>query len=206
VIFGLIPAGGQSRRMGRPKLLLPLGKRTILDHVIATIQEAGIERILVVATATAPELSTVAEAAGATVLTLPDPTPDMRATVQIGLRWIEQIWGPADDDCWLLAPADHPALEATVIFQLLAAERAGAEHSVFVPTHDGRRGHPTLVRWRHARAIPALPAGEGLNAFFRQLVREVREIPMESPGVLTDLDTPEDYAQLLRDGGYNSMP
>ena len=41
--YALIPAAGKSRRMGRPKVSLPLGGRIVLEHVIAALQEAGIE-------------------------------------------------------------------------------------------------------------------------------------------------------------------
>src|SRR5947209_8500903 len=120
MIVALVAAGGQSRRMGQPKLLLPLGRQTILERVIHTIRQAGIERILVVANGQVPELTTIAQSAGATVHALTEPTPDMRATVELGLTWIERTWSPADRDCWLLVPADHPALEPDVIRQLRA--------------------------------------------------------------------------------------
>ena len=46
--YALIPAAGKSRRMGRPKVSLPLGGRVVLEHVIVALKQAGIEDILVV--------------------------------------------------------------------------------------------------------------------------------------------------------------
>ena len=40
MIFALIPAAGKSTRMGRPKLALPLGEKTVLEHVIAALRQA----------------------------------------------------------------------------------------------------------------------------------------------------------------------
>jgi CTP:molybdopterin cytidylyltransferase MocA len=34
--FAIIPAAGRSVRMGQPKLLLPWGQTTLLEHVLAT--------------------------------------------------------------------------------------------------------------------------------------------------------------------------
>ncbi len=47
-ISAILLAAGQSRRMGRPKLILPWGDTTVLGQVVATFAAAGIEDILVV--------------------------------------------------------------------------------------------------------------------------------------------------------------
>jgi molybdenum cofactor cytidylyltransferase len=120
----------------------------------------------------------------------------MRATVEEGLRWLEENRQPTDDDSWLLVPADHPVLDAAVIRQLLQARRERPEMSIIVPTHQGRRGHPTLISWQHVAGIRRLPAGQGLNVYLRQHANETMELPVESPSILLDLDTPEDYERL----------
>jgi molybdenum cofactor cytidylyltransferase len=200
MIVALLPACGQSRRMGRPKLLLPIGTQTVLEGVIQAVRTADIDRVLVVTTDIVPQLAQVAAGAGAAVATLAEETADMRATVEIGLKWIEETWSPEPADTWLLVPADHPTLDASVIRQLLAAEQANPLQSVFVPTYDGRRGHPTLIRWQHVAAIRAFPPGQGLNHYFRRQVDQVCEVPVDSATVLCDLDTPEDYARLTSQG------
>src|SRR5204862_2908660 len=118
-------------------------------------------------------------------------------TVERGLAWVEQAWRPEPEDRWLLLPADHPTLDAAVITRLLAAQAERPDYGVVVPTFEGKRGHPTLVAWRHVAALRALPAGVGLNAFFRGGV-DVLEVPLADGGVVTDLDTPADYERLRR--------
>ena len=46
--FAVLPAAGKSTRMGRPKLALPLGERTILEQVVAALRQAEVEHILVI--------------------------------------------------------------------------------------------------------------------------------------------------------------
>ena len=48
MIYGLIPAAGKSSRMGRPKLSLMLGERTVLTHVLDSLREGGVAQTLVV--------------------------------------------------------------------------------------------------------------------------------------------------------------
>ena len=203
-VFALVPAGGRSARMGRPKLSLPLGDRTVLEHTVGAFRRAGVEHVLVVVGPHVPELAPLAEAAGAHVCRLPEETADMRATVEQGLRWLEEHFRPEAEDAWLLAPADHPTLSADVVRQLLQARADHPERSVFVPSWEGRRGHPALIGWKHVAGIRAHPADQGLNAYLRQCAAEVLEVPAASADVLCDLDTPADYEQVRQrwgDGG-----
>jgi molybdenum cofactor cytidylyltransferase len=196
MIFAILPAAGRSIRMGRPKLLLPLGGRTVIERVIDTLELAGIDRILVVTPPELPELAAVAKAAGADVLGLPVQTEHMRETVQHGLDWIEQRRSPRPTDAFLLVPADHPTLDTTTIAVLTAARMQHPQFSIFIPTHAGQRGHPALICWQHVAGIRAAPPDQGLNTYLRQHPSETLEVAVDRPGVLVDLDTPEEYERV----------
>jgi CTP:molybdopterin cytidylyltransferase MocA len=187
--------------MGRPKLSLPLAGRTVLDSVLAALRAAGVGHTLVVVGPHVAHLAPLAEAAGASALLLDAETPDMRATVEHGLRWLEEHFHPGPADAWLLVPGDHPTLDPGIVRRLEEARRLHPGHSIFVPTHAGRRGHPTLFAWENAAAIRSWPAGEGLNAFVRGHADRTLEVPVSDPEVLSDLDTPADYERLLRAHG-----
>jgi molybdenum cofactor cytidylyltransferase len=197
--LALLPAAGKSVRMGRPKLTLPLAGRPILAHVVDALRLGGIEGVVVVVNVTAaPELAVIAESAGAEVCPLDRDTPDMRATVEAGLRWIEERHHPAADQRWLLTPADHPTLDPSLVRRLLDTARDHPERSIFLPVHEGRRGHPTLIAWKHVAGLRAHAHGVGINAYLRLHEAETLAVPVESADVLTDLDTPADYERLVR--------
>jgi molybdenum cofactor cytidylyltransferase len=185
--------------MGRPKLALPLGERTVLEHVIDSLRRAEIADILVVLAPHAAELAAPARAAGARVYTLPAETADMRSTVERGLDRLEELFRPNAADSWLLMPADHPTLDPVVVRQLLKARRAHPAFSILVPTFEGHRGHPALIGWPHVAGIRALEAGLGLNVYLRRHAAETLELPVASAAILCDLDTPEDYERLLKE-------
>lgn len=194
--FAVLPAAGKSSRMGRPKLALPLGERTILEHVVAALRQAEIEHILVLIAPQVTELADLAESAGAYVCRMETETSGMRGTVERGLRWLEERFGPRPDDTWLLVPADHPALDASIVSQLESAHAAHPHFSIVLPTYRGRRGHPTLFAWKHVAAIRAWPAELGLNTYVRRHAAETLEVPVDNAAVLWDMDTPEDYQWL----------
>jgi CTP:molybdopterin cytidylyltransferase MocA len=183
--------------MGRPKLALPLGARAVIEHVVAALRTGGAEPVVVVVGPHVAELAPLARSAGAEVCLLPEATPDMRATVGHGLNWIEARYTPRPDDLWLLAPADHPTLDAPIVGALCEAIAVEPTKSIAVPTWGGRRGHPTLLAWRHVAGLRALPAGQGINSYLRAGSADVLEVPA-GPNVLVDLDTPEDYARLRK--------
>jgi molybdenum cofactor cytidylyltransferase len=196
MIFAVVPAGGTSSRMGRPKLALPLGDKPVLGHVLDALRQAGVAQTVVVIGPHVPELVPIVQAAGAHTLLMSAPTSDMRQTVEHGLCWLEEQYHPRPDDDWLLVPGDYPALNAAVIRQLLMAHARFPLWSIAVPTVGGRRGHPVLLGWQHVPAIRALPPEQGINAFLHQQFGQTLEVPLASTDILIDMDTPEDYARL----------
>jgi molybdenum cofactor cytidylyltransferase len=194
--FALIPAAGKSRRMGQPKLVLPLGATTVLDHVVAALRAAEIADVLVVVAPDGEAVANCASAAGAHVLRLPTDTSDMRSTCLHGLAWLAEHLHPESNDGWLLLPADHPTLGPEVIRTLVSMGRKTSEKTIVIPTHQGRRGHPTWLRWSHVAGIQTMPEGQGLNAYIRSRAAETLEIPWPNDEILLDLDTPEDYVRI----------
>jgi CTP:molybdopterin cytidylyltransferase MocA len=193
VIVAVVPACGHSTRMGQPKLALPLGGGTVLGHLVAALREGGADRVVVVIGPHVPELASLAATAGADVVQLAEPTADMRATVEYGLRWVAGNVQPQPEG-WLLAPADHPAVTADVVRRLRQGFVANPARPVVVPVHAGRRGHPTLIPWRLAAEVSRIPAGLGINTLLRTAATV--EVVVESAGVLSDLDTPDDYERI----------
>jgi molybdenum cofactor cytidylyltransferase len=183
--------------MGQPKLLLPLRETTVLEQVLAAVRSAGVDEILVVVAPEMDDLARIASAAHAHVFRLAADTPDMRATCLHGLAWIEDHFHPEPGDGWLLLPADHPTVRPDVVRALIAAAQEDADKTIIVPTHAGRRGHPTWLAWSHVDAIHALPPHQGLNAYIRTQSVHMRELSWPSDEILRDLDTPQDYQRLL---------
>ena len=196
-LFAVIPAAGHSRRMGRPKLLLPLGGKTVLQRLLAALDlPAIVERFVVVRPNDAP-LIEAAHAAGATTVIPDTEPPEMRVSIEHALRAIEERHHPDSDDGWILIPADHPTLDAAVTNQLVARWQH-ARPAILIPTHAGRRGHPTVFRWDLVDDVFRLPPDAGLNRLVKERASDVVELEIQEASILVDLDTAEDYAALCR--------
>ena len=181
--------------MGRPKLLLPLGQGTVISRMLSILARPEIAATMVVVRKDDVAVQRAAAASGATVLQPDIPPPEMRQSVEHALRHIEQHLSPQPDDGWLLVPADHPLLEPRVIEQLIAAWHANPG-KILIPVHAGRRGHPTLFPFSLVQEVFALPSDQGLNRLVAAHAALIHEIEVDSPSVIADLDTPEDYERL----------
>lgn len=194
-LFAVIPAGGLSRRMGRPKLLLPLGGETVIRRVLETLNAAGVSAVYVLIREDDEPLRAEVSRTGATIVTTPSATRDMRRSVELLLQAIRRDHQPDSKDGWLLCPADHPVLDADVVKHLIRAWR-DSRQGIVVPVHDGRRGHPTILSWRYEEHVGRIPPDRGINWLLEANPDDIHEEPVESSGILTDLDTPADYDSL----------
>lgn len=204
-VIAIVPAAGESRRMGRPKLILPIGGRSVIARVVEALLEGGVSRVIVVVpTADRPESASIArsaEDAGGEVVVCHETTPDMRATVTLGLRSL----GAIEPIGWLLAPGDSPALSARIVSAVLA--RFGEDPSrIVVPTHAWRRGHPVAFPRATIDAVLRLPPDQGIDALVRSAGDRLSLLEVAEPGILDDLDTPEDYRRWSNPDGPGSTP
>ena len=192
-LFALIPAAGRSRRMGSPKLLLPWHDSTVIEHLVCTLSRPEITAIVVVVRPDDLELQAALQRTAAIAIVPDRDPPEMRDSVEIGLRAIRNRFQPRADDAWLLIPADHPLIEPEVLDGLLT--RWDADCTILVPKFGSRRGHPALLRWSCAELVEQLPPDVGINGLWKSSPELITEWPTSQESVLADLDTPEDYAR-----------
>lgn len=186
----VVPAAGRSRRMGREKVLLPFGDSTILETVLGKLEEAGVRRIVVVLRPDQPEAAGAAARAGAEVVVNPEPDEEMLVSIRLG---VERLSGSVD--AFFVWPADHPAIEPATLRRLAAEAGRGI---AVIPVHRGRRGHPALVGAELVPEIERIPPDAGLRRLWRDRADAVREIAVDDPGVLENLDSPAAYDRARR--------
>lgn len=193
-LFAVIPAAGLSRRMGQPKLLLPWQGSTVVEHLLAALAHPRVVARCVVCRQSDGELAGVVERAGGVVIQPAVDPPEMKDSVLAALDEIERQWRPTPEEGWVLSPADQPLLPPGILNPLVTAWDAGSAE-VLIPRHAGRKGHPVVFRWGLLPEIRNLRPDEGLNAIVRHPSRSVEFVDLDAPGILVDLDTPEDYAR-----------
>lgn len=183
--IAIVPAAGASRRMGRPKLLLPFRGGTVVGSLVRALREGGIAEIVLV---TAPDDEALrAWAAQAAVRTVvnPDPGRGMLSSIREGIAWAPRYQQV------VVCPADLPALRASTVAAVLAA---AGQHLLTVASYRGRRGHPLVLAPALLPEIGTLDAGVGLRELLDR--HPVHEVEVDDPGAVHDVDTPEEYQEL----------
>jgi molybdenum cofactor cytidylyltransferase len=211
--FSIVPAAGQSVRMGQAKLLLPLAGQPLIAHTIGAWLRSGVDRILVVVRSDDRALSEVVQLAiGSTAqgpkskvavegsrleLVVPESPPvDMKASVQAALAHVENRYSPAREDAFLIAPADIPRLSPTIVDRLIMEHQVDPSAQILAPALGGKRGHPVLFPWKWAADMLSLVADEGPDAIVRR--NQPRLVPCDdlvasNIDPFADIDTPDQY-------------
>ncbi len=191
--FAIVPAAGVSARMGAPKLLLPLGGRTVIEHVLGAWTASSVTHVVVVVRADDAGLIERCGQFRVELVTPAEAPPDMKASVALAIDHITQRHAPLDSDAWLVAPADLPRLAPSVIDAVIAAYDP-AQPMAVAPVHRGTRGHPTLLPWAAAAQVKHLAPHEGVNALVARW--PLLEVTCDFPGAFDDLDNRADYERL----------
>jgi molybdenum cofactor cytidylyltransferase len=187
MICAIVLAAGKSERMGRPKALLEFHGRTFLDNILEAISRTPIEQTIVVVGHHRREIEEQ-NVRGASLVFNPDYEKGMVTSLQTGIRSLP----PASIGAFLFL-VDHPVVEPETIETLM--QRA-ARNQIVQPTYQGRRGHPVFLGKDVLLEILALPSSRGADVVVRKDPGRIIEIPVNTPGILVDVDTPEEYGRL----------
>ncbi len=191
-----VPAAGAGARMGGPKALQPLDGRSFVEHILATMRDAGVAPRYVVGRDAAPALRAACARGGARLLVNPDPDRGMLSSIHVCLDAIGREeaaerapTGMATIDALFVAPVDCPRVRAATVATLVAAfARTGA--SIVVPRFGERRGHPTLFARALFAELRAAPLDVGARAVVRAHAPDRVEVSVDDPAVLDDFDRP----------------
>jgi molybdenum cofactor cytidylyltransferase len=186
VISAIVLAAGKSERMGSPKALLPISGRTFLENILDTISRTSIEQTVVVVGHHRKEIEAAVKLKS--IVFNPDYEKGMITSFQAGIRALS--WDASGAFLFLV---DHPLVEPGTIEAIIANL---APNRIVVPTFRGRRGHPVLFSSEVLEEILALPSSEGANIVVRKNPDRIVEVPVNAPGILVDIDTPDEFQKL----------
>jgi len=183
----IVLAAGASRRMGRPKLELDLGGRSVVERSVQNLLDAAVDRVRVVV---APGS---AIAPSEKVEVIPNPVRDvgLSSSLKLGLARL-----PDETQVVLVALADKPLVKPETIVKLIEEFERG-EARVVYPVYRGERGHPVLFAAALAAELSEVEGDRGARSVLEAHEDDARAVEVEDAGVCFDIDTPEDYAAAL---------
>lgn len=200
MISAIILAAGESRRMGQPKMLLPWGNVSVLEHVISVFVKAGIEDILVVTGAVREQIEEAVVKYGKhypvrSVHNRNYSHGEMLSSLQCGLSALAHPPLPSAERviaAALVGLGDQPQVQERSV-RLVCEAFMQTKSPLVIPSFQMRRGHPWLVaRPLWAELLKIHPPQSARN-FLNSHTGDIHYVNTDTPSIFADLDTPEDY-------------
>lgn len=190
-IEAVVLAAGYSSRTGPGifKMELEFRGKTLLEHAILSLQPFCSRVFVVVGHRSERVRNIVKSYPQVVTVNNPDYRSGMFTSVLAGVAQVKSEW-------FFFTPGDYPLITEVTCRSLLGARAAHPGRKVFIPVFNGRKGHPVLMV---RQLVPALLA-EPKNSNLRLFIDSTGFVPVRvsDSGILTDIDTMEDYRVLLR--------
>jgi len=192
-----ILAAGESRRMGQPKLCMRWGKTSILGYLIEQWREAGAGKILVIHAQEkdAPVVVELDRLGIPPEQRIPTGAPE-RGMMGSVITAARQVTNDPSLIHLIIALGDQPHLQTETLRKVLHTVEVNPEKIVRT-VFENKPGHPL--------ALPASLVAEladttsaTLRDFISLHLERVLDLTCSDSGVLLDIDTPDDYAQVSR--------
>ena len=188
MISAIILAAGQSKRMGQPKMLLPWGKMSVIEQVIKTFLSAGLKDILIVTGGAEEEVQKAVDGYPVRQIHNPDYVAgEMLSSLQCGIKAMSER-----TQAMLIGLGDQPQIQEASVRAICDAYRS-SKSGLIAPSFQMKRGHPWLVARPLWDEILALKPPETLRDFLTRHADAIQYVNLDTPTILADLDTPEDY-------------
>jgi molybdenum cofactor cytidylyltransferase len=200
-VAGIVLAAGQSRRMGRPKALLPFRGATFLDLAIALLKDAGADPVIVVV---GHEPDAIRPSSPERVFIVHNPyhLDGQFSSLQRGIEFVvsEQFRESfGEPRAVLVALVDQPHVPART-GRALVQEFQATGAPIVRPVWQGRGGHPLLLSAETFPALLELPRTGTTYDLVKLFFPRRRDVASPDDSIVTDVDTPEDYSRLTENG------
>jgi molybdenum cofactor cytidylyltransferase len=196
VLAAVILSGGESRRMGSPKALIPYRGATFLQHLLDVVRHPKLGPVLVVLGPHADQIRKEVALEPSSVVINHDWEKGQLSSIQAALRYLAST---GETDGIMLFLVDHPLVSAPLVDQLIA-EFYRSGKPIVLPTFRGKRGHPVIFARRLYEELLAAPLEKGARTVVWAHTDEILGVPTDEEGVVLNLNDPEAFRKALGGG------
>lgn len=198
----VIVAAGLSSRMKTFKPALPFADSNVANYTVTKLLEVGIDPITIVTGHNEDELKSCIYYDGIRFVKNDNyNSTEMFDSVILGVEDIKDMC-----DRILIMPMDVPAILTSTIEKVLRVD-AGMIRT----TYKGRPGHPIVIDSGFAGTLKDYRGEDGLRGAMEESDISITNIEVDDPAVELDIDTPDEYHNLIewnyeRGKGYPISP
>lgn len=191
MIWGIILAAGEGKRMGKVKLTLPLGNKQLIEWVLQAAKLAPLDKYILVVRPEDREIIKIGKRWGAEIVLNPEYKSGMSTSIQ---KALSQIPSEGLEGFFILL-GDQPLINPSVIYKMLRAFTPGKKEIV-VPFYKDKQGNPVLFDNYWKKELMALIGDIGGRVLIKAHPEKVKRVKLSNESVLLDIDREEDYEKI----------
>lgn len=184
----IILAAGRSERFGTDnKLLQTVGGQPMIRQTVEHVTAAGMGDVIVVTGHDADDVERSLNGLPVRCARNATPWAGMGTSLATGANAVKP-----EAEAMFVVLGDMPGLKPETLTTMLRALDSREGHDIVVPVYDGKRGHPVLFAAKYFTRLCALSGDTGARSILQDHPERVIAVPVDDPGTLLDVDTPED--------------
>ena len=184
---GLVLAAGGSKRLGRPKQLLPFGSATLLDHVLDVARVCPFDQLLCVVGGGADGVLQTVDFGGVQVVENPAFGKGCSSSIAAALGAVD-----AHSEVLVLMLGDQPGVGAATVEALLSGR---GDAPLAACSYADGRGHPLAFARSMFGELSELHGDKAVWKLLDRHGAEVVDVPIDG-AIPRDVDAWEDYEAL----------
>ncbi|GAB1409380.1 nucleotidyltransferase family protein [Desulfovibrionales bacterium] len=189
-VRGVILAAGMGTRMGQTKQLLPLHGKPLVQHVLDAARSSVLTHLTLILGHAHEIILPALDTTGVAVLINPQYASGQSTSVHLGLAH-----GPDADGVMFLL-GDQPCVTPLLIDTLVHVFCTEQPWAV-VPMYQQQPGNPVILGRALMREASCVDGDTGARPLLQRHAAHVRHFAVENPLLLRDVDTLEDYMELV---------
>jgi len=186
----VILAAGESKRMGLPKVLLPVGGKPMIRRVAECLLDAGLGEVIVVTGASSSEIGAALRGLGIRIVPYNGPVVGMGHSIACSVGAVSE-----SASGFLIALGDMPDVLPRTVQSLVETQSPGR---IVVPRFQGQPGHPVVFGSQFRCDLEGLDGDEGAKRILQANLERVVWMDVDDAGILRDYDEPSDLDDELR--------
>jgi len=191
MIYGIILAAGEGKRMGKVKLTLPLGDKQLIEWVLQAAKLTPLDKYFLVVRPEDREIIKIGKRWGAEIVLNPEYKSGMSTSIRKALSQI-----PSEDiEGFFILLGDQPLINPSVIYKMLRAFTPGKKE-IIVPFYKDKQGNPVLFDNYWKKELMALTGDIGGRVLIKAYPEKVKRVKLSNESVLLDIDREEDYEKI----------
>jgi len=188
MIYGIILAAGEGKRMGKVKLTLPLGDKKLIEWVLQAAKLTPLDKYFLVVRPEDKDIIKTGKTWGAEIVLNPDFQKGMSTSIKKALLKINT----QEAEGFFLILGDQPLITSKIINKLIKSFSPG-KGEIVVPYFKDKRGNPVLfdICWKDE--LMAITGDVGGRVLIKAHPEKVKRVNILDETILFDIDQEKDY-------------